>query len=117
MMVKVAMPRREPKTSPQRARICGSRCKRRKNTISTATSRKISASDQSISGLSAQPHPRVRPGVGYIREYQAKDIKDGANKHHAAHNGEILRLDGIQHVAAEPGYTEERLDQQAAHKQ
>ena len=62
----------------------------------------------------AEPYPRVDKGVGNVGQQQSGDIQHRPHEHHGAHDGEILRLDGVDGVAAQARDAEEELEEQGA---
>src|SRR5579859_4849505 len=66
---------------------------------------------------SLQSYARVRNRVGDIGEDQADDVQHRAQEHHGADDGEVLIVDGLDGVTAEPRYGEERFGDQTAEEQ
>src|SRR5690606_22331837 len=59
---------------------------------------------------------RVEDRVGNVGQYQPDDIHGRPQENHGPHDGEVLRVDGIYGVAAQPRDAEERFGDQAAHE-
>src|SRR5664279_6295088 len=81
----------------------------------TSVARKTSLGMRSW--LLAQPDPWIGDGVRDVGQDQPDDVQRGADEYHRAHNGEILRVDGVDRVAAEPRDAEERFHDQRAQEE
>ena len=55
--------------------------------------------------------------VQLVGEDQADDVEHRADEHHRPHHREVLRVDGVDRVAAQARNREEGFHQQAAHEQ
>ena len=52
---------------------------------------------------SLEPDPRIDHGVGNVGEDQPDDVEQRTDEDHRAHDGEVLRGDRVDGVAAQPG--------------
>src|SRR5574337_1543057 len=66
---------------------------------------------------SLQPYSRINQAVGNVGQYQADDVKQGSQKNHGAYHREILGVDRVDGVTAQPGNTEKRFRKETAKEQ
>src|SRR3990172_4369907 len=77
----------------------------------------LNANISTLKNSSAKPYARVHQGVGYISQDKTDDIQYRPQEHHGTHDGKVLAADGVDHIASQAGYAEERLGNQTAHEQ
>src|SRR5690606_36454873 len=100
--------------------MVGSRRSRHTWKSTPANARKTKASVQRSTNLgmtSLETDTGIGQGVGHIGQDQPDDVEGRPQKDHGSHDGKVLRVDGIDGLAAQTGNAEEGFCDEASHEQ